>query len=47
MLVIAHRLGAIENTDKVFLIEDGKVVEEGHHLVLLRKKAKYYKLQKF
>ena len=36
-LVIAHRLSTIRHADRILVIRDGKVAEEGHHddLVLL------------
>ena len=29
MIIIAHRMSTIEKCDKIFVIEDGKVIEEG------------------
>ncbi len=43
-VVIAHRLSTIINADKIIVIEDGKVVEEGSHNDLINKKAAYYDL---
>ncbi len=42
ILIIAHRLSTIKNCDKILLISDGKVKDEGTHEVLL-KKSKMYK----
>ena len=42
--VIAHRLSTIREADNVFVIEDGKIVEQGSHQVLLARKGKYYHL---
>jgi ATP-binding cassette subfamily B protein len=44
MLVIAHRLSTIRNCDVIYVMDKGKVVEEGNHKELLAKKGLYYKL---
>jgi len=47
-IVIAHRLSTIINADKIYVIEDGIVKEEGSHDELLKREgiyAKYYNLQ--
>jgi ABC-type multidrug transport system fused ATPase/permease subunit len=45
-LTIAHRLTTIQNSEKIAVVERGKVREEGQHEDLLRKKGLYYKLQR-
>jgi subfamily B ATP-binding cassette protein MsbA len=42
--IVAHRLSTITHSDKIVLIEDGKVVEQGTHQELMEKKSHYYKL---
>lgn len=43
-LSIAHRLSTLRNADKLIVIDDGKVTEEGTHQELIDKKGTYYKL---
>lgn len=42
--VIAHRLSTIKNADRIFVIDDGGIVEAGSHFELMEKKGEYYKL---
>lgn len=42
--VIAHRLSTIKKADRIFVVEGGKVMEEGTHSELLAKKGIYYNL---
>ena len=39
--VVAHRLSTIRNADMIYVMEDGKIVENGNHEQLYRKKGKY------
>jgi ATP-binding cassette subfamily B protein len=43
-IVIAHRLSTIAKLDRVIVLDDGAIVEEGTHEELLRKKGAYAKL---
>ena len=42
--VIAHRLSTIENADKILVIKDGKLIEQGKHQELLDKQGFYHQL---
>lgn len=47
-IIIAHRLSTIEKVDRILVIEDGKILEEGNHKLLISKNGIYaqmYKLQ--
>ena len=42
--VIAHRLSTIQNADRIFVINDGGIVEQGSPAELMEKKGFYYNL---
>ncbi|WP_053365045.1 ABC transporter ATP-binding protein [Bacillus sp. FJAT-27245] len=42
--VIAHRLNTIRNADKIIVLQNGEIIEEGNHESLLRNKGFYYEL---
>ena len=42
--VIAHRLSTIRNADRIFVIENGGIAEEGNHEALMNRKGLYYNL---
>ena len=47
-LVIAHRLSTIQHANRIIVISDGKIIEEGNHEELLAKGGTYknlYELQ--
>ena len=42
--VIAHRLSTIVNSDKILVVNNGEIVEQGNHNELISKKGVYYKM---
>jgi ATP-binding cassette subfamily B multidrug efflux pump len=42
--VIAHRLSTVVNADRIVVIQDGRIIEQGNHTELLAKKGTYYDL---
>ncbi len=44
--VIAHRLSTITQADKIVVIHDGKIIEQGTHTELLANQGMYYELYK-
>ncbi|MBW2630763.1 MAG: lipid A export permease/ATP-binding protein MsbA [Deltaproteobacteria bacterium] len=42
--VIAHRLSTISHANRIIVIVDGRIIEEGTHDTLLAEKGEYYKL---
>ena len=43
-IIIAHRLSTVMNADKIIVIDNGHVVEQGNHNDLIDKKSAYYAL---
>ena len=41
VIVIAHRLSTIQNSNKIAVIENGKVIEFGKHNDLINKQGRY------
>jgi ATP-binding cassette subfamily B protein len=41
-VLIAHRLSTVMHADKIFVLEQGKIIEQGKHEVLLEEKGLYY-----
>src|SRR5699024_4029812 len=43
-LVIAHRLSTIQQADAIFVLEHGKIVEQGNHASLIKEKGIYHQM---
>lgn len=44
LVVIAHRLSTVTNADRIYTIEDGRIVEQGHHQALVDARGSYAEL---
>ncbi|MEJ6982593.1 ABC transporter ATP-binding protein [Pedobacter sp. P351] len=40
-IIIAHRVSTIKNADKILVIEDGKIIEQGNHEMLIEANGVY------
>ena len=43
-LVVAHRLSTIRHADRIVVLDQGKIVEEGDHEALMARKGMYHRL---
>lgn len=46
MLFISHRLSSVKNCDKVFMLEQGRLIEEGTHKELMERNGSYAAMYK-
>jgi ATP-binding cassette, subfamily B, bacterial HlyB/CyaB len=44
VLIIAHRLSAVRNSNRILTLEKGRIVEDGHHDVLIKADGRYASL---
>lgn len=43
-LVVAHRLSTVRNSDRIIVLNRGRIVESGHHTDLMKQKGFYFRL---
>lgn len=46
VLIVAHRLSTVKNVDKIFCLDNGKIVEEGDYNELISKEGFFYSLSR-
>jgi ATP-binding cassette subfamily B protein len=46
VLIIAHRLSTVKNADKIIVLKEGRIVEQGTHIQLIEMKGEYFNLIK-
>ena len=47
-VIIAHRLSTIVNANKILVVDDGKIIEEGtHHELIANNGSRYRQLSEF
>ena len=44
VLLISHRLANVVSADKIYVLKDGRIVEQGKHEELCEKNGYYYKI---
>lgn len=43
-IAVAHRLSTIQKADLIYVFEEGKIVEAGNHIELMRRRGRYFEL---
>jgi len=43
-IIIAHRISTIKNADKILVMDNGEIIEQGNHDYLMGKKGTYFEL---
>jgi len=43
-IIIAHRISSLQHSDKIIVLDEGKIIESGSHYELLKKKGLYWDL---
>jgi ATP-binding cassette subfamily B multidrug efflux pump len=43
-IIIAHRISTIKNADKILVMDNGEIIEQGNHNFLMQQKGTYFEL---
>lgn len=46
LVLVSHRFSTVRNANKILVIDDGKLIEQGNHKSLLERDGKYAKMFK-
>lgn len=46
VIIVAHRLSTVKNADKIVMLDQGRIIEQGNHQGLTQLKGKYFQLVK-
>jgi ATP-binding cassette subfamily B protein len=44
-IIISHRISSVKHADKIIVLEQGRIIEQGNHQELIKKEGMYYQLQ--
>jgi ATP-binding cassette subfamily B protein len=42
VIIVSHRLGVVADCDQIFMMDDGRIVEQGTHAELIARRGRYY-----
>ncbi|MBW3598216.1 MAG: ABC transporter ATP-binding protein, partial [Planctomycetes bacterium] len=44
IILVSHRLSTVVDCDRIYMMQDGRVIETGRHEQLLRQRGAYYEM---